>query len=196
MSTSVFTVHETTVNLRRLIEETADGIDFDLEALRDTLPRSGPFARISAESRRALSDQLSGALESFLDVDLGEAAVAGWKKHEELRASARATLDDPMSTEVVDLTDWEVRCLWQPTIEILLGQARVASLQPDLAVGLKFVGVYAVVANGCLTRLGGGRCSVTARMGLAGETIMERDLPVVPAVLAIPVGGGIPLLEA
>jgi hypothetical protein len=156
----------------------------------------GSVPAIGDESRRMLTDGLAGVAESLLEVDLGASALAGWTAHERLVEAARATRDSPGLTEIVDLTSHDVTSVWRPAVEVLLGPAQVARIAVELSVTLRMVGVFAAVTGGRLTRIGGGRCDVVARLAMSGRTLLERTVPVSAEAFSVAVGRGVDLVPA
>jgi hypothetical protein len=138
---------------------------------------------------------VAGVAEAMLDVDVAEAALAGWRQHEELLAAARATAASRGRSETVDLSGHDVVGVWEPIVEVRLGDAPVARLVARLRLTLSVVGLSATVAGGRLTGLRAGRCEATALLALSGRPLLERTVPVSPGVLALRLGRGVPLLR-
>jgi hypothetical protein len=151
---------------------------------------------IGFDGRRMLLEGLSSVVESLLDVDLGEAALAGWKIHDRLLEAARATRSTPGVTEIVDLASHDVRSTWRPKIEVLLGSAQVARLTLELTITLRMVSVTAVVRAGKLTRIGGGRCDVLTEVVMADRMLFEHTVPLAAELFSLPIGRGIRLVAA
>lgn len=174
--------------------------DHGAAALRDHL--SGALAEEDATSalaafagpvRGALDAQLSKEVEALLCVDLGQAAMAGWQKHQDLVAAARATRGRAGVSRCVLLADHTTSSTWAPKVEVLVGGAKVATLTLRLEVAFTIVGLTATVVDAHLTRLGGGSGTVTARLAFGGRTVVERTAPF-DASVSVPLGAGVPLL--
>lgn len=147
---------------------------------------------LSAAGRKILDDQLAPLADSFLDVDLGGVAAAGWKLHEQLVTAARETLATPGQRSVLDLASHRIESSWHPRIELVVGARAVAHIAFELTVVFDVTGLSAGVAGGRLVQLGGGRCRVEVSFAVGGQTLAERSAQFDPQ-LAIPLGPGLPI---
>lgn len=148
-----------------------------------------------AESALGLVDEEIGRVaEGLLDVDLGDALVAGWRKHAALVEAGRRTLATPGSEEVVVLARHRVRSSYRPSVDLLIDGVKVNSFEFDLQVVFDLAGVSAVVSTGRLTALRGGRCEVSATLTLEGARLAERRHEV-DLALIVPLSRPIPLVE-
>ena len=146
-------------------------------------------------ARRLLDDNLAAVAAPFLDRDLGAAALAGWQKHEELRAAARKTAADPDLMLVIPLAGHTITSTWRPRIDITLGDARVGYIGCSVVVALAVTAVSATVEAGRLTHLGAGRCVVTASFTVGSRTLARESAAFDPQ-LAVSLGDGISLIGA
>lgn len=132
------------------------------------------FPDLSESAVDLLDEEIGRVVEGLLDVDLGDALVAGWRKYSVLIESARRTRGSPGSEEVVELAAHEVRSTYRPSVDLLVDELKVNTFEFDLAVRFELTGVAAVVRDGHLTALRGGRCVVTAALSLEGAQLVER----------------------
>jgi hypothetical protein len=156
----------------------------------------GSVPGLGAHGRRVLVDNLVRVTESFLGVDVAGAALRGWRLHEQLLAAARSTVNMRGLTEIVDLTSHDVSAAWHPSIDVLVGPTRVARLTVNVTVTLHMVGMFATVSLGRLTRVGGGRCDVTARVAMNAQPLLDRTVAISAELVSTALGRGIPLLAA
>jgi hypothetical protein len=168
------------------------------ELLKGRLRDAAELTRASREdlsdaARRVVDDGLADAAATFLDVDLGATAVAGWRLHEQLRTAAAETLATPGSSQVVELYDHSMTTTWRPHVDLVAGRATLARVSFLLEVVFTVVGLHATVTGGRLVRLGGGSGEVRASFSCGGASIAERTAPF-DARLSVPLGSGIALL--
>src|SRR5262249_2862611 len=77
-----------------------------------------PLGGLSAGARRAVVLEVARACGTLLTrMDLGGILADGWASVDQLRAAARATLDAPGSSEVVDLVTCRVRWDDRPSVD-------------------------------------------------------------------------------
>lgn len=166
------------------------------ERLRKALEDEGVVdaSSLPAGALRLLQGQLAEMAAGFLDVDLGSAAIAGWRRHEQLKAAALQTRASPELTVIVELATHRMTCTWRPRIEVTVGPAVAAHLTFELKVTFDLVGLTASVSGGRLTGLGGGRGTLTAILAVGGHTLAERAAPF-DAHRSVALGRGVPLLR-
>lgn len=167
------------------------------DGLREALAQHPPdgLARLGRSARGLLDEQLADAAAGLLDVDLGATAVAGWRRHQQLVQAARETRDAPGLTLLVDLAAHRTTSTWRPRVELVVAGGAAAHVTFELSVTLEVVGLMAAVAGGRLTRLGGGRGTLTARLAVGGQVLAERSAPF-DAHRSVRLGDGVPLLTA
>lgn len=141
-----------------------------------------------------VDEEIGRVAEGLLDVDLGDALVAGWQKYAALVEAGRRTLATPGSEEVVVLARHRVRSSYRPSVDLLVDGVKVNSFEFDLQVVFDLEGVSAVVSTGRLTALRGGRCEVRAALTLEGARLAERRHEV-DLALIVPLSRPIPLVE-
>lgn len=146
-------------------------------------------------ARRLLTDQIGQAAEGFLDVDLAGAAVSGWQRHRPLVDAARQTLAETGASRLVGQVSHHVTSTWQPRVDVVLGSTPLGHVEFELRVDLRLSEARAVVENGHLTHLAGGRCEATVRLTAGARTLAVRTTEVDPRS-AFPLGDGVPLVDA
>lgn len=141
-----------------------------------------------------VAEEIGDVTEQLLDVDLGDALVAGWKKYAALRDSARRTLAAPGSEEVVVLARHRISSSYEPSVDLVVDGVRVNTFEFDLAVEFDLTGVTAVVSGGALVALQGGECVVTASLSLEGARLARREKKV-DLEIVLPLGRPVVLVD-
>ena len=174
-----------------------------IEAMADALQQQGALGSISAAVKTlspaglgAVSKQIAAAAHGLLnlDLDLGELVVAGWCQFADLIAAAKRTAAAPGSVEVVDLATHSITWTHNPQIDVLVNDARVATVHFELSIRFKVKGLAATVRDGRLADFSSGGCEVTGTLAAEGRQLAQREaefqLP-----LRVRLGDGIPLLH-
>lgn len=161
-----------------------------IDAAAHALP---PMAGVGPVTLRLVEERVGEALDEQLDQDIGELLVTGWSSFRELIEAAERTRDRPGSPEDVVLVQHEITTDFQPSVEVLLNGARVATLRFKLTVGLRLDGVVAVVERGKLTALRAGDLLATAKLELDGKELAKGAYRCF-AGLAVRLGNGVALI--
>lgn len=175
----------------------------DIAAVIAESLRERDIARSALEGVRRLSDSALEAVHSeidkvavgFLDLELGELLVSGWRKYTELVKAADRTLAAPDSKEVVTLATHQVSSVHHPSIELLVDEVKVYTFVFELTVEFNLVGVVAVVQRGELVALRSGECTVTVTFTLEGAPVLRPRTARVDLPLVVTPNPAIPLLR-
>lgn len=139
------------------------------------------FSGFGPALRGAVGREMARRVNDLLGLDLGDLAIAGWKRYERLREAARRTHDAPTRTEFVELVKHQVKSSHHPSIELFVDGRSAAVIQVGLDVIFEMQGVVAVMKKGQLTAIESGKCTVTATLDVAGAVVAKRqrqfDLP-------------------
>jgi hypothetical protein len=177
------------------------GNDQDGSALR----RSGAWGKVTGSlgevlgkltpgGRRNAERELSGAMTRLLNLRLGDLIIAGLRRHPALVTAARATMNLPGSSEVVQLATHRIASAHRPSIDVVVNGIRLSTLRFEVGVDFDVDSAVGTVRDGRLVGLDLGRCVVRIALTCAGIPLASRDLPLDPAITAN-LGAGIPLLE-
>ncbi len=135
------------------------------------------------------------AVGGLLNVNLIDLIATGWRKHQELTAAARRTLDLPDSTEVVRLVDHQITVTEQPYVVVKLNGDEVARLDLRLSLIFDVSELIALISYGTVIALRSGSCDVTAALAIEGINALTRTAPLdLPGVIML--HQGIRLLNA
>ena len=175
-----------------------------IRAMADALQQQGALGSISAAVKSlsraglgAVSNQIATAAHGLLnlDLDLGEALVTGWCQFADLTAAAKHTVAAPGSEVVVDLATHSITWTHNPQIDVLVNDARVATVHFELSIRFKVKGLAATVRYGRLVAASSGGCEVMGTLAAEGRRLAQREaqfqLP-----LLVRLGNGIPLLSS
>jgi hypothetical protein len=175
-----------------------------VKAMADALQQQGALGSISAAAKTlsraglgAVSNQIATAAHGLLnlDLDLGEFVVDGWCQFADLTTAAKRTVSAPGSVEVVDLATHSITWTHNPQIDVLVNDARVATVHFGLSIRFKVTGLAATVRYGRLVDFSSGGCEVTGTLAAEGRQLAQREarfqLP-----LLVRLGDGIPLLPS
>jgi hypothetical protein len=158
------------------------GAQDSAEALAHTLKEQGVFGplgaalrSVSQTGREAAGNQIATVAHELLDHDLGEFAVAGWRKHAALTAAADRTRANPGSSEVVDLASHRITSVHRPYVELLLNDVHIATVRFELRVEFLVKALAATVRRGHVVALGFGACDVTATLAAEGVQLVKQQ---------------------
>jgi hypothetical protein len=151
-------------------------------------------AGITSKALGVLDQRVAEALTGLLDIDLGNLALDGWSKYDELLAAAHRSQEAPRKDEAVQLIELRVISTHRPAVELYVAGALVATITFDLEVHIGVHAVDAIVRAGRLVALRGGDVALAARLSAKGQTIVEGATSC-PVGVLVPLNDGIPLLE-
>jgi hypothetical protein len=121
--------------------------------------------------------------------------IAAWRTYGVLRTAARATLADPQSTEVVELSSHRATSTYQPHVDLYLNDQKMYELQLTLSALFEVHSLAATVRQARIVALQCGRCDVTIELSWAGRKLLQRKGQI-EAPLVVSIDAGIPLLPA
>ena len=162
-------------------------------ALREA---AAAIQQLTGSGLAALTDEVASVVHGLLSLDLGQLALAGWRKHGELVAAARRTRAAPGTSEVVQLARHTVSSVHEPWVDILVHEVRVATVRARLSVQFAVSALSATVWDGLLVALHGGSCTVTGAFSVEGRQLIERVVEIRPTVVVQLPRDGFPLLTA
>ena len=155
--------------------------------VRTLIPKLPPLTVAAAER------ELAEATDGLLSLNLADVAASGWKKYGALRDAALSTRNAPTTKKSVALATHKIESSYHPTIDLLVDDARVATIKIDLQIDFTMAGVVAVVRDARLTEIRSGTCTVTASLSVQQIVITKKqrqfDLPG-----AVRLRHGVPLL--
>jgi hypothetical protein len=130
---------------------------------------------LSQTGREAAGSQIATVAQELLDLDLGDLAVAGWRKHAALTAAADRTRGNPGSSEVVDLATHRITSIHRPYVELLLNDVHIATVRFELRMEFLVRALVATVRHGHVAALGFGACDVAATLAAEGVQLIKQQ---------------------
>jgi hypothetical protein len=141
------------------------------------------FQGLAAPARKAVDQEVAKAAMGLLEIDVGDALVAGWRQYSSLKDSARRTLQSPTSEEVVSLASHRISSGYRPRVDLFVDGVKVNSFELELDAVFDVSGLAAVMSGGQLVALRGGQCQLAVRLRLEGLTLVERHRSLAPGRL-------------
>jgi hypothetical protein len=136
----------------------------------------GPALQVLSQTgREAAGSQIATVAHELIDLDLGDLAVSGWRKHAALTAAADRTIANPGSSEVVDLAAHRISSVHHPYVELLLNDVHIATVRFELRVEFLVRALVATVRHGHVAALGVGACDVTATLAAEGVQLVKQQ---------------------
>ncbi|WP_433194351.1 hypothetical protein ACQP1G_37180 [Nocardia sp. CA-107356] len=162
-------------------------VGFD-HTLHTAAPALGDLVRDIALPR------IAEAVDSLLDIDLGDAAVAGWRGYDRLRSAAVRSQRGP--EETVELFAHELTHTYRPNLEILVDGQSAGSVTVELVLTLEIQPLAATVRHGTLVAFGPGDCTATVSLGTESTgPILERERQI-PTARMVDLRRPIPLVRS
>jgi hypothetical protein len=152
------------------------------------------LSRVRAEMRPIVERELAAAVAGLLDVDLANAVREGWRAHSRLKAAARATVNNPGTTEVVALSTHRITASHTPHVDLVIDETKVATVEVTVEVVVEVDSLLASVHAGRLVSLHSGRCQARVTLLYAGEELASGSATL-DAPQAVLLGAGIDLLD-
>jgi hypothetical protein len=144
------------------------------------------LANLPEMARKAAAHEAGTTMAALLKVDLIDVLVRGWREHRDIVSAARRTLAAPGSTELVSMARHEVTLEQRPSVSVLVGGQRVATLQLGLSIVFDVHALLLGIRGGRLVTVHTGNCDITATLAIQGTDVLTKN-----AHLALP--GVIPL---
>ena len=151
-------------------------------------------ARIPAAALGTVESEVGTVAGDLLDLDIGDAVVLGWRRYTALTAAAARTLAARGTEEVVALATHRVSSTYTPSVDVLVDEVKVNTLEFALSLQFEIRGLSAVVRGGDLVALRGGDCLLTARLTLEGAQLAHKERPVDLSVV-VPLTSPIALVD-
>jgi hypothetical protein len=153
------------------------------------------LGQVAQTTRKAASDQVAAVADGLLALDLGDLVIAGLRKQSQLVAAAERTAANPGSSEVVELANHRIGSVHRSSVELLVNDVHVATVNFELALEFEVKALVATVRDGHLVSLHSADCDLTATLTAEGVRLASRrrqfSLPVIVRwPLQLHLGGG------
>jgi hypothetical protein len=151
------------------------------------------IAHLPSATRVAARHEVGVAADTLLDLDLGEAVVAGWLKYEKLLEAGRRTRGSSVR-EVVELVTHRITATYTPHVDLYVDDIRMRTVELRLELAFDITGVSAVIAAGDLVAIQGGDVDITGTLTAAGATVVTRSRKL-PSHLVVTLRRPVPLIR-
>jgi len=152
----------------------------------------GQLSGFTAATRNEAVQEVERITAELNDLNLIDVILGAMSTYGELREAGRRTISSPDSAEFVELIGHRVTLENQPSIELIINGAPMATVHLLLSLVIDIQALTATVRHGSLIALQIGRCDVEASVGIEGRTVARRQAQLqLPA--SIPLGDGLPL---
>ena len=148
---------------------------------------------LSLATRDAAIREVSTLGAELLALDLGGLLVTGWRKYATLVQAARRTAAMPGREEIVDIITHRIGVASHPSVELLVNEVRVTTIEFALMLEFEVKALTAVIRAGNIVALESGTCATTASIAVEGVTVASRTAEFGLPVL-IRLRDGVPLL--
>ena len=155
--------------------------------------RNPALQGLTAATRDTAIREVAVIGAELLDLDLGGLLVTGWRKYATLVQAARRTAAMPGREEIVDIITHRIGAVSHPSVELLVNEVRVTTVNFALMLEFEVRALTAVIRAGHVVALESGICATTASIAVEGVTVASRTAEFGLPVL-IHLGSGIPLL--
>jgi hypothetical protein len=129
---------------------------------------------LSRIAQREVQSQITSIANLVLGSDVVDLIAAGWRKHRELTIAAKSTVAAPDKTVLVDLYSHRITSAHDWTIDIIVANTPVTSIDFTLTVAFDIEPVLAIVRGGRLVGLRGGQCFVDADLDVQHNRVAEQ----------------------
>lgn len=161
-----------------------------IEALTQTLDQRGllgsldaALQQVSQAGRSAAQNEIVAVTHGLLNLDLVDFVVAGWRKYADLAEAADRTAANPGSSQVVDLATHHITSVHRPSIELLVNNVPVATVDFELQIELVVKALVVTVRNGHIVSLLSGACDLTATLSAESVQLASRQAHLQPPQL-------------
>jgi len=158
------------------------------------LPLGDPVSLALADAKLAPSavvDAVTASLGAFLDIPFSTLIVGAWVRTRLLEQYCERSMRAPEETFVVSLAQHVVRSKYAPSIELLVNEKAIDSLQFGIEVTLALEGLVLRIRNGRIMELRSGKCEASGTITCAGHPMAERKSRAVALPGVVSLGQGI-----
>lgn len=130
---------------------------------------------LAAAGRDAVCDEVGRVADSLLELDISDVLAAAWRKHADLRAAGRRTVENPGCEEVVELATHKITSTHRPYVDVFVDDVEITKVELELTLTFVMHGVLAVVRQGWLAEFRTGTCDATAVLTCEQLRLAERS---------------------
>lgn len=123
----------------------------------------------------SISRAVVSKVSEALNFEVSDVLVWGWRTRSALLDAARETHGRPRAMRRVVLKSYAVPWDYEMRLDILVNGARATTMTFVLTLSLEVTALAAVVQNGFLTKIDGGRYRVEAVLKAEGTALVRRE---------------------
>lgn len=128
-----------------------------------------PVRRLSRSAAGQVDRDVAAAADGLLEMDLGDVLIAAWQQHSKLTEAAHRTLDG--GEEIVSVPAHSIKSTYSPRVDLVVNNDLIHSFKFALGIIVEVTALEAVVRDGTLAMLRGGKCVMKATLSLAGVRV-------------------------
>jgi hypothetical protein len=117
--------------------------------------------------------ELDVALERACGTRLSEILLRGWRNFEALRDAAATSMATPGTEQPVSLGDHAISAEQHPEIEVVVAGVPAVTVPLEVVARLRLTDVVAVVSDGALVAIRGGRVNASLELSAADVPLAE-----------------------
>lgn len=123
---------------------------------------------------------LSEAVRAMLDIKMTDILASAWSTLRELQEYLDSDRHPPDEIASVPLIKHTVKSTHHPSIEVLVGDSRVAEIKFDAEIAIAVDGVVLTVRDGRIWAAAGGKWRATGALKWEGQQILKEQTPHYP----------------
>jgi hypothetical protein len=155
---------------------------------------NGILGRLTDRAFATLSAQLAEITHGLINIDLGALLLEGLRRHTLLVTAARATLDKPDASEVVEIAGYTVSVTHRPSVDVLVNEVQVTTIALELVLDLQVEALVGTVKQGRLVDLQVGPCTAQGTLHCESVRLAAGSAHLDPQVV-VRLGRGLPLIR-
>lgn len=113
-------------------------------------------------------------LEEVLRIPIPDVLAAGWRSYEPFLKYTDEEAYPAGAESEVPLVDHTLHSAWSPTVDVLFEGVRVARLQFDVDLDLRFRGARLTIRDGRFMKLATGECEASGSVRLGDAMLVEQ----------------------
>lgn len=137
--------------------------------------------------------EIVNKIGDVLDIRLTDILIAAWQKYREIRKYSDSTAYPPGETFLVPLAEHTVKSAHHPSIDILVDDHPVATVDLEIEIALTLKGALLKISDSRIKGITTGSCTGKGFIKCEGFLIMEKETEPFRLPGTIELGEGIPI---
>jgi hypothetical protein len=139
-------------------------------------------------AQKGALNRVTEAATGLLEKDVTEVFCAGWQKHTEIQAAARASLAEPDAPREAGLATHSLALHHEPSVELRLSGTTLATLTLQVQLDVLVRSLKAIIKAGRLVGVAAGTCDIDGSLAVNGMNVAQRQISL-PLSLAVQLKG-------